>query len=86
MVVAVTLVTPWKLAHPSDARFCYFLSGFSEGSDALPISHLRALLSCDDSGPMLSPPLLDFLCGALHPDPSARFTLEQLLAHPWLAL
>lgn len=86
LTVAVTGVKPWEVAHPSYPRYAHFLSGFSTAGDgALPTSHLQAVLSCDENDPTLPLALLDFLCGAMYPDPDRRYTLEQLIAHPWLA-
>lgn len=84
IAAAVTALVPWDRAHASiDVRYAHFVAGFR--TEGLRSSHLYALLTSGcDKAPELPDPLLDFLCGAMHPEPALRYTLEQLIAHPWL--
>jgi hypothetical protein len=78
---------PWELAHPTDARFKYWMSALSScaSSDTEHLQHNLNLVvfGGDKRG---SSALLSLLRGMLQPDPASRLTLDQVATHDWFQL
>lgn len=82
ILVTVSGALPWRLAHTQDLAYSYWQRAVTASHDGFPIEACYGLMFAEDCI-SVSPSLLHLLCGMLRPAQEARFTLSQVLAHPW---
>ena len=84
IVASVSGFMPWEAAHISDRRYHYWAHAVANAARGLPLEVCaRLMFGAQDASPV-SDALLHLVSGMLHPNPAHRFTLEQVMAHPWM--
>ncbi|EPE05817.1 serine threonine protein kinase [Ophiostoma piceae UAMH 11346] len=74
-------VTEGLLEQVDDEVWCKALRGLSDAVDEAVLEN--PALRFTEWGQSLGPAAVDLLSGMTKPDPTARLTMEQVLAHPW---